>query len=135
MTTPSNVTPLRDAKGRFPKGSSGNPNGISSKEKAIRELHIKAKEETLTSIFEVKVPSVAKLMFAMLRDEKTSDENKIKICMVILDRAIGKPVQSMKKIDKSVAEDFDLGTADPETRKAMIKALKAASDEDDADNE
>ena len=135
MTTPSNVTPIRSKTGQFVKGGGGgNPSGVSNKERAIREL-TRAKEDTLTSIFEVKVPAVAKLMFAMLRDVQTSDENKIKICAMILDRAIGKPVQSMKKVDKSAQEEFDLSTTDPSTRKEMIKALKAASDEDDAENE
>lgn len=131
----NNVTPIRNNKGKFVKGTSGNLSGLSNVENAVRDLNKKAKIATLESIFEVKVPAVANIMFSMLRSKATSDDVKVKICMAILDRALGKPLQSTRRIEKTTDSAFDFHEIDPETRKAMMKAFNDASKADDAEAE
>ena len=78
---------LRDRDGRFLPGSSGNPSG---RQKATWE-----EREALEEIKKL-APGVAGRMTALLDDENTPANVKVRIMEIILERTYGKPEAAIK---------------------------------------
>lgn len=70
---------------KFKKGQSGNPGGRPAKNPVLTEL---AKKHTLKAI---------EVVAAILKDTKASARDRMKAAEIILDRAYGKPHQSVSQ--------------------------------------
>jgi hypothetical protein len=94
---------------RFKKGTSGNPGGRPKNNATLRELALRYTEEAILTVV------------AIMQDEKTARNTRLAAAVHILDRAFGKPVQSIDSnanisghlthenwIDKLDAEDAEL---------------------------
>lgn len=117
------VTNIRDAKGRFPKGVSGNPHGVSSAHAAIKQMQ-KENEVLLTSSISAMVPIAARLHKALLKDgKKLTTKEALELIHLTYRYGIGTPRQA-EATPKQEAEDFDLGHMSPEMRQRMIDQLQ-----------
>ncbi len=76
---------VRDANGRFPKGVSGNPNGLpTGRGHSVKAVQAYASEYTLEMV---------DILVLIARDKKRPTADRIKAADKVLDRACGRPAQ------------------------------------------
>jgi hypothetical protein len=92
VVEPSNVA--RDNAGRFLPGKTGNPGGRPKVPEEFKEL---AKEHSFTAL---------ETVVAILQDPDAKAADRLRAADIILDRALGRPVQST---DLDIAGGIDAG--------------------------
>ena len=110
---------LRDRDGRFLPGSSGNPSG---KQKPTWE-----EREALEEIKKL-APGVAGRMTALLDDENTPANVKVRIMEIILERTYGKPEAAIK-----LKAEVRSGEASRARLEAIAARIRLEVDNDDED--
>lgn len=83
----------RDSKGRFVKGSSGNAGGRTKL------------PDDLKQAFREASPMALETLKRVLLDEDAKDSDKIRAAEIVLDRAYGKPTQSVN-VDTETPQRF-----------------------------
>ena len=104
---PAQPEVLRDRNGQFLPGVSGNPGG---KQKQTRE-----EREALEAVKSL-APGVADRMTALLDDDKTPAQVKVRIMEIILERTYGKPEAAIK---------LDADVRSGEASRARLEAIAA----------
>ena len=104
---PAQPEVLRDRNGQFLLGVSGNPGG---KQKPTRE-----EREALEAVKSL-APGVADRMTALLDDDKTPAQVKVRIMEIILERTYGKPEAAIK---------LDADVRSGEASRARLEAIAA----------
>lgn len=124
-----NVSNIRDGKGRFPKGVSGNPHGVSAKERAIRDMQ-RHNEELLGALVAKHVPSAVRLHKTLLKNgANMTAKEAIQLIELTYKYGIGTPRQAdaMPRTDDD--SDFDFSTIPAEKRQAMIDLLNGTAED------
>lgn len=124
-----NVTPIggRTSRGTFQKGHSGNPDGISAKAKAIKDMH-RGNEVLLTTLITEMVPHAAKLHKALLRNKTLSVKETLELLTLTYKYGIGTPgpAATASKSDDGgddVAEIID--SMSEEKKAALLKLINS----------
>ena len=126
----NNVTPIRDDKGLFVKGVSGNPHGVSVKHAAIKQMQ-RENEVLLTTMITEMVPHAAKLHKALLRDKGLTTKEALELIHLTYRYGIGTPRQAdaaPKKEVESTVDDYSPEMLD-EIEKLIAETRKGAQPE------
>lgn len=91
---PVNRTEKRDEKGRFVKGTSGNPTGRPS-------VPVKAKEMLISML-----PKALNVLQEIIDDPKAKQETRIRAAELVIDRNLGKAVTPV--LTETVGKDTSL---------------------------
>lgn len=116
------VTPIRDAKGLFKKGVSGNPYGVSAKHAAIKQM-MKENEDLLSSMITEMVPHAARLHKALLKDKNLTNKEALELISLTYAYGIGKPRQA-EVVKKQEVETTDIGDYSPEMLEKISKMIE-----------
>ena len=110
---------LRDRDGKFLPGSSGNPSG--------RQKQTWEEREALEEVKKL-APGVAGRMTALLDDENTPANVKVRIMEIILERTYGKPEAAIK-----LKAEVRSGEASRARLEAIAARIRLEVDNDDGD--
>lgn len=119
---PAKHVALRNEKGHFIKGHSGNPTG-----KAARMIPDgEGGWITPTELFQRDVAEAHQILLKVIRDPKAKDRDKLMGIKLLMDRALGTPKQQISVVDDSdeSSAPIDLGKLPLDVLLALRKAAR-----------
>jgi hypothetical protein len=116
--TPTNVVPIKT--GQFQKGSSGNPSGKAS------PTSRRSVAKNATAIYKRRSTKVAAILWEMIEDKATPATVRFNAVNLWLDRAHGKPKQSIEVESTTITSDLDTSSMSDATLREILAASKAS---------